>query len=89
VTLRASIGGAIPLGMTGGQLRALASLLAAVEAGRWELLARTFDKMDRDGAQLPEPVETLVGRLAAQSRLAARDREEVAQPEPAAVVRGA
>ena len=76
--MRASITVAVPLESTSGQLRALASLLATIERARWESLARTFDKMDRDRAQLPEALETMLGRLAGQLRLAARQREEAA-----------
>lgn len=75
--MRATITIAVPLDVTAGQLRALASLLAGVERARWESLARTFDRMDRDAAQLPEALETMLGALAGQLRIVARERAEV------------
>ena len=72
--MRAIISIAIPLDATAGQLRALASLLATLEQARWESLARTFDRMDRDAAQLPESLETMLGALAGQLRIVARER---------------
>jgi len=55
----------------------MASLVAAIERGRWSSLVSTFDRMDRDRAQLPEPIEMLLGALAGQLRIVARERAEV------------
>lgn len=81
--MRASVTIAVPVETTAGQLRALASLLATIERARWESLVRTFDKMDRDRAELPEPLETMLGHLAGQLRLAAREREDEPALTPA------
>ena len=72
--MRASISVAVPLQATGAELRAMASLVAAIERGRWDALVRTFDRMDRDAAQLPEALETMLGHLAGQLRIVARER---------------
>jgi hypothetical protein len=83
--LRGVVSVAIPAAITAGQLRALASLLASVERAPWESLAATFDKMDRDAAQLAEPLESMLGQLADQLRVEAQQRE----PTPSEAVRGA
>jgi hypothetical protein len=75
VSVRATVSVVIPLDTTAGQLRALASLLATVGAARWEKASVAFDKLDRNAAQLPEALETMLGQLADQLRIAGRERE--------------
>jgi hypothetical protein len=76
--MRGTVTIAIPLDATAGQLRALASLLGAVEAARWSSLLASFDKLDRDNAQLPESLESMLGQLAGQLRVEAQHREPAA-----------
>ena len=51
---RATVATAVPLDASPGQLRALASLLNAIEGGRWDSLVTTFAKMERTRAELPD-----------------------------------
>src|SRR5215211_9496736 len=74
VPVRATISVTAPLGVSSGQLRAMASLLAGIEQARWESLSRTFDRLDADNAVLPEALEQLLGALAGQMRVLARER---------------
>jgi hypothetical protein len=69
--MRTRVSVMLPLDVTGAQLAAVASLLSAIEQGRWEHLARSFTRMQTTGAVVAEPMAEVVGRLAQQLREAA------------------
>jgi hypothetical protein len=79
MTMQGTIRVGVPIGAEAGQLRALASLLSAVEHQRWDALAATFAKMARQGVELDDQLQAMLGQLAGQLRVEARHRE----PAPA------
>jgi hypothetical protein len=78
-TMRGTISVSIPLETSADQLAAVASLLSAIEAARWEHLARSFTRMEATGAVIAPPMAEVLGRLAQELRAAGRERE----PAPA------
>jgi hypothetical protein len=77
--MRATVSTSIPISATSGELAAFASLLGALEKGRWDALSAMFDKMSRQRAELSPALERMVGALASQYRSAARERELVVE----------
>jgi hypothetical protein len=78
--MQATVTIGVPMETTAEELRALASLLRAIEAGKWYALERSFAKMGMAGAELSEPLEAMVGTLAGSLVVEARHRD----PAPAA-----
>jgi hypothetical protein len=77
---------ALPNNATSTQLRALGRLLGNIEQGRWDSLADTFERMDREAATWDPAVVTVLHRLAGEVFRAAGERaaEEVIAVPPAA-----
>ena len=78
--MRASVTVGFPLETTAGQLRALASLLRAVERQQWQQLADTFAKMADRRAELDDQLQAMLQQLASQLRTEAYDREGLDAP---------
>ena len=72
--MRATISIGVPIATTSGELRAMASLLSAIEGGHWDQAAAVFDRLRRHDARLSEPMTAMVGALAGQFRIAGRER---------------
>jgi hypothetical protein len=55
-------------------LAAVASVLAAIGAGRWDHLARSFTRMEASRAEIAAPMAAIPEGLGQQLREAARER---------------
>jgi hypothetical protein len=74
--MRSRIAVTIPEATTAQQLAAVASLTSAIAAARWDLLARSFSRMDARGAVIAPPMAAILEGLGYQLREAARERTE-------------
>ena len=74
--MRASIRVGIPIATTAAELRAMASLLSAIESGAWDQAAAVFDRLRHHDARLSESMAIMLGALAGQLRIAGRERAD-------------
>jgi hypothetical protein len=75
--MRGRVAVSIPEGTTAHQLAAVASVLAAIGAGRWEHLARSFTRMDAGRAVIAPSMAAILDGLSEQLRQAGEERAEL------------